>query len=174
MTLVIQVFCRLSPHCLLSWLHIWPPWTGSRSIWVKMMGHFINCVVEEPCSNINFKAQVDWPVQKLGYIWICLAWSHNWRDATTRTQSCQRPKIKKLIIQVIQDDVTTETDLRSARRQTVRAKCKAALLLPPDCEMESMSVGTTGKSGFKIITCKTDAQVGLQVKWSWSVEGVLL
>lgn len=31
--LVIVVFCRFSPRCLLSWPRILPAWTGSRSIW---------------------------------------------------------------------------------------------------------------------------------------------
>lgn len=38
------------------------------------------------------------------------------------------------------------TDLRSALRHTVRAKCKAALLFPPDCDTQWISVNVTGTS----------------------------
>lgn len=38
----------------------------------------------------------------------------------------------------------TLTDLRSALRQTVRATCKAALLFPPDCDIQSIHISATG------------------------------
>lgn len=39
------------------------------------------------------------------------------------------------------------TDLRSALLHTVRAKCRAALLFPPDCEAQSKSLMQLGNPG---------------------------
>lgn len=49
----------------------------------------------------------------------------------------------------------TKTNLRSARRQTVRAKCKAALLFPPDCGGggETVYISATGTRKHLLKTC---------------------
>lgn len=50
--------------------------------------------------------ELNWPVQKLGNIWICLACSHNWSNTKIRTKLCQnvlcwKSKPKEVILRYL-------------------------------------------------------------------------
>ena len=106
------------------------------------VGKFIRCVTKEPCIHLKAKrltCSKTLPHLDLPPLTVQSEQHFNKNKWSVRTD-CQRSKRNNLTEEHV------ATDLRSALRHTVRAKCKAALLFPPDCDTQWISVSVTGTS----------------------------